>query len=160
MRVKSDLGSEQEVGVPFPYGLTQKTKPEQREENPIPEAVCRLPGCRAERISDICPAPKGTFRRGLGRVLEMGAEKLDLKMQEARPPVPAASPEEALNAVKQAVTEARRAYLTALAPLSADERNELRQGLYPVLTEQEGMGQTLSDRTTGRRLLDLLNSLS
>ena len=95
-------------------------------------------------------------RSGLGRVLDMAAEKLDLKIQETQPPVPAASPEEALNAVKHAVTEARTAYLAALAPLTPADRSTLQRGLHPVLTDQDGMGQTLSDRTSGRRLLDLL----
>ena len=66
----------------------------------------------------------------------MAAEKLDLKTPKTPPPVQAASPEEALNAVKQAVTEARTAYLAALAPLTPAERNELQRELYPVLTEQ------------------------
>ena len=70
-----------------------------------------------------------------------------------------ASPEEALNAVKQAVTEAKTAYLAALAPLTPAERSELQQGLYPVLTEQNQVGHTLSDRGSGRHLLDLLEKM-
>jgi len=98
-------------------------------------------------------------RSGLGQVLDMAAEKLDLKIQPARPRVQAASPEAALNAVKQSVTEARTAYLAALAPLAPGERSELQQGLYPVLADQDGIGQTLSDRTSGRHLLDLLEKM-
>ena len=95
-------------------------------------------------------------RPGLGRVLDMAAEKLDWKIPKAQPPVPVASSEEALNAVKQAVTESRTAYLAALAILTPAERGELQQGLYPILTEQNQVGHTLSDRPGGRRLLDLL----
>ena len=64
-----------------------------------------------------------------------------------------------LNAVKQAVTEAKKAYLAALAPLTPAERSELQQGLYPVLTEQNQVGHTLSDRASGRHLLDLLEKM-
>ena len=98
-------------------------------------------------------------RSGLGRVLDMAAEKLDLKIQPAAPPGRAASPEEALDAVKQAVTEARTAYLAALAPLAPAEIGQLQGGLYRVLTDQDGLGQTLTDRTTGRYLLDLLEKM-
>jgi len=94
-------------------------------------------------------------RSGPGRVLDMAAEKLDLKIRQAQPSIQAASPEDALNAIERAVTAARTAYLAALASLAPTERSELQQWLYPVLTNQDGMGQTLSDRATGRRMLDL-----
>jgi len=98
-------------------------------------------------------------RSGLGRVLGMAAEKLDSKMQQTQPPVRAASPEEALNAVKQAVTDAKTAYLAALESLSPVEISQLQQNLYPVLTDQNSVGHTLSDRTSGRQLLDLLEKM-
>lgn len=98
-------------------------------------------------------------RLGLGRVLDMAAEKLDLKTPKHRAAVGAESPEDILKAVKQAVTEARTAYLAALAPLTPGERNELQRELYPVLTEQNSVGHTLSDRTRGRQLLDLLEKM-
>ena len=98
-------------------------------------------------------------RTGLGRVLDMSAEKLDLKTTKTSPPVEPASPEEALNVVKQAVTEAKTAYLAAIEPLTPAERNKLQRELYPVLTEQNRVGHTLSDRWSGRRLTDLLEKM-
>ena len=98
-------------------------------------------------------------RTGLGRVLDMSAEKLDLKTTKTSPPVEPASPEEALNVVKQAVTEAKTAYLAAIEPLTPAERNKLQRELYPVLTEQGRVGHTLSDRWSGRRLTDLLEKM-
>ena len=86
----------------------------------------------------------------------MAAEKLDWKTPKAQPPVQVASPEEALDAVKQAGTEAMTAYLAVLAPLAPAERSELQRGLNTVLTEQNQVGHTLSDRGSGRRLLHLL----
>ena len=98
-------------------------------------------------------------RTGLGRVLDMSAEKLDVKTAKAAPPVETVSSEEALNLVRQAVTEARTAYLAAIEPLTPAERNTLQQKLYPVLTEQNRVGHTLSDRWSGRRLTDLLEKM-
>jgi len=95
-------------------------------------------------------------RTGLGRVLDMSADKLDLKTTKTSPSVEPASPEEALNVVKQAVTEAKTAYLAAIEPLTPVERNTLQRELHPVLTEQNRVGHTLSDRWSGRRLTDLL----
>jgi hypothetical protein len=85
----------------------------------------------------------------------MAAEKLDWKTQKAQPPAQAASSAEALGVVKQAVADAKTAYLAALAPITAAERGQLQQQLNPVLTEQNQVGHSLSDRGTGRRLLDL-----
>ena len=96
---------------------------------------------------------------GLGRVLDMSAEKLDLQATKTSPPVEPASPEEALNVVKQAVAEAETAYLAAVEPLTPAERNTLQRELYPVLTEQNRVGHTLSDRWSGRRLTDLLEKM-
>jgi hypothetical protein len=98
-------------------------------------------------------------RSGLGQTLSMAAEKLDLKTSKVPSRVQVASPDEALNAVKQAVTEAKTACLAALVPLDPAERTELQNGLYPVLTEQNQVGHTLSDRESGRRLLDLLEKM-
>jgi len=96
---------------------------------------------------------------GVGQVLDKAAEKLDLKTLPAPSAVEVASPEDALNAVKRAVTQARTAYLAALAPLTPAERSDLQQRLHPVLTEQNQVGHTLSDRGSGRRLLGLLEKM-
>jgi hypothetical protein len=95
----------------------------------------------------------------LGCVLDMAAEKLDLKAEPTSPPAPPVSPEEALSKVKEALVAAKTAHLGALAPLTPAERNELQRGLYPMLTEQNRVGHTLADRAGGRRLTDLLQKM-
>lgn len=56
---------------------------------------------------------------GVEQALEMAAQKLGLKMTQGRSSTQAASPKDALDVVKQAVTEARVASLAALAPAYA-----------------------------------------
>jgi len=65
------------------------------------------------------------------------------------------SPEQALDILKQALVRAQTAYAAAIAPLSQSEISQLRQQLYPVLTEQGSIGHTLWNRPTGRYLCDL-----
>lgn len=93
---------------------------------------------------------------GLGRVLDMTAEKLDWKAPKTAPVGQVGSSEEALNAIEQAVTKARTSYQASLAPLTPAERSVLQQDLYRVMTEWNRVGHTLPDRDSGRRLLDLL----
>ena len=69
------------------------------------------------------------------------------------------SPQEALDVVKQALVEAQTAHAAALAPLSKGEIRELTTYLYPVLVTQNNVGHTLTDRGTGRRLVDLLERM-
>jgi hypothetical protein len=97
--------------------------------------------------------------RGLDRVLAIAAEKLDLKKREPRSFVAVTSPEQALDLLKQALTDAQVAHAAALAPLSKDEIRTLDENLYPVLTSQNRYGHTLQDRWTGRRLCDLMEKL-
>lgn len=95
-------------------------------------------------------------RSRVEQLLEMAAQKLDLKVTPSRSPAKVASPDDALEAVKQAVTKARTASLAAFAPITPAERSELQQGLYRVFNELSGHGHTLEDRFSGRRQLDLL----
>jgi hypothetical protein len=99
-------------------------------------------------------------RSGLGPVVATAAEKLDLGKRKPRRSVPVASPQEALEVVKQALIEAQTAYSAALAPLTKGEIEELRGRLYPVLTGQSTVGHTLSDRGSGRRLCDLMEKMN
>ena len=95
-------------------------------------------------------------RAGVGQVVDMAAERLDIKTQKTQPLLPATSSKDALNAIKQAVTESRTAYMAALAPLTPDERIELQRELNPTLTEQNIAGHTLFDGARGRHLLQQL----
>jgi hypothetical protein len=93
---------------------------------------------------------------GLDRALAIAREKMDAghRGQQKLPDVK--SPEQALETLKQALVKAQTAYTAAMAPLSRNEIAQLRQQLYPILTEQGSIGHTLWDRSTGRYLCDLL----
>jgi len=96
---------------------------------------------------------------GLAKVLAIAAAKLDLSPRKARKLAPPSSPEQALDAIEQALTEAQTAYCAALAPLEKSEIQELQTYLVPVLSTQNQVGHTLSDRGTGRRLCDLMEKM-
>ena len=96
---------------------------------------------------------------GLDRALGIARTKMDL---DQRPPstfTPVGSPEAALEAVTTALTGAQLAHNKALAPLSRSEIKQLADGLYPMLTTRPSVGHTVSGRSTGRRLCDLLEKL-
>ena len=92
----------------------------------------------------------------LALTLAIAAEKLDLGRRKPRAAGAVASPREALEAVKQALADAQLAYLAALAPLTKSEIQTLQANLYPILTSQNNVGHTLQNRSTGRRLCDLM----
>jgi hypothetical protein len=96
---------------------------------------------------------------GLDRALAIAGQKLDLGPQKPRSFVPVTTPEQALDMVRSALTDAQVHYAAALAPLSPSEVRELMQNLYPVLVSQNNVGHTLQSRGTGRRLCDLLEKL-
>ena len=93
---------------------------------------------------------------GFDRALCIAREKMDQGRRTPRKFVHVKSPEEALEAVKQALVGAQTGYADALAPLTRYEISELNRGLYPILTSQNREGHTLVDRGTGRRLCNLL----
>jgi hypothetical protein len=96
---------------------------------------------------------------GVAKVLATAREKLDLPAREPRKyPVPT-SPQQALDIVKQCLTDAQMSYAAALAPLSKEEIRYLNTNLYPVLVSQNQVGHTLQDRGTGRRLCDLMEKM-
>jgi len=96
---------------------------------------------------------------GLAEALAIAAEKLDLPKRRPRSFSKVASPEEAMEVVKRALSESQIFYAGALAPLTKNEVRELQRYLYPILTAQNNAGHTLSNRGTGRRLCDLLEKL-
>ena len=98
-------------------------------------------------------------RDGLAPVLGMAAAKLDFTARKPRKAVPVASPEQALEVIKQALTEAQVAYSAAMAPLQKSEIRELQANLVPVMCTQNQVGHTLADRGTGRRLCDLMEKI-
>jgi hypothetical protein len=94
--------------------------------------------------------------KGLDRALAMAREKMDLGSRSPRTFSEVTSPDQALETLKRAITEAGSAYKAAMSPLSPDEVAWLSQWLYPVLTSQAAFGHALGDPATGRRLCDLL----
>ncbi len=97
--------------------------------------------------------------KGLDRALRIARDTMDVSRREPRRFSAVASPEQALETLKKALTEAQVAYAAALAPLSRSEIAELTQGLYPVLTGQNAFGHVLADSDMGQRLCDLLEKM-
>ena len=97
--------------------------------------------------------------RGLDRVLSIARTKTDCQSREPRAFAPVTTPEQALEAVKQALTGAQVAYNAALAPLDRSEIRELAGSLYPVMAGENNVGHTLSRISTGRRLCGLLEKV-
>ena len=97
--------------------------------------------------------------KGFDRALAIAREKMDAGHREPQKLPEVKSPEQALDVLKQALVKAQTAYAAAMAPLSQSEIAQLRQQLYPVLTEQVTIGHTLWDRSTGRYLCDLLEKM-
>jgi hypothetical protein len=96
---------------------------------------------------------------GLGQLLSTARGKLDLSAREPHKAKPVANAQEALEAIKQALTDAQIAYAAALGPLSKSEIRELTTNLYPIFTSQNQVGHTLQDRGTGRRLCELIEKI-
>ncbi len=96
---------------------------------------------------------------GLGRVLATAAEKLDLKQRKPRKFTEVDSPEQALEVIKRALTDAQLAYCKALSPLDKREIRQLTDNLYPILTGQARVGHALRSNSTGRRMCDLMEKL-
>jgi hypothetical protein len=96
---------------------------------------------------------------GLDQALATAREKMGAGHRELQKSPDAASPEQALDVLKQAMTKASTAYATAIAPLSQTEITYLRQRLYLILTGQGSIGHTLWDRSSGRYLCDLLEKM-
>jgi hypothetical protein len=96
---------------------------------------------------------------GLAQTLPMICEKLDLGHRTPRPFATVKSSQEALGVLKEALVEAQTAYAAALSPLNKSEIRELTTYLYPTLTGNAHVGHTLDDRTTGRRLCDLMEKM-
>jgi len=97
---------------------------------------------------------------GLAQALAIARTRMDLKrqpVQENRTPI--ASPEEAIEAVQESLCGAQAGYSEALSTLTRTEVAELSRNLYPILVSQTRNGHTLPDRSTGRRLCDLLTKM-
>ncbi|NIA16243.1 MAG: hypothetical protein GWP08_19440, partial [Nitrospiraceae bacterium] len=94
--------------------------------------------------------------RGLDGVLDIAAAKLDFKEPSQGSDDSASPDDKPLDVVRRALERAREAQDTALTPLTPGEVRHLEQSLYRVLTGDVRTGHTLSSRSTGRRLIQLL----
>ena len=98
-------------------------------------------------------------QKGFARMLTIAREKMDLPPAEIGCPPHVTNATEALQAVREALSNAQSNFAQAVSTLSKGEINELATRCYPVLTSQNKVGHTLNDRGTGRRLCDLLEKL-
>ncbi|MGO8748279.1 MAG: hypothetical protein ACLQNE_20080 [Thermoguttaceae bacterium] len=113
----------------------------------------------AERFTrELHEALRGN-EEGFDRALRIARAKMDCGARPARSFAPVTSPQQALEAVKQALVGAQVGYAKALAPLSRSELGELTRSLYPILCGTCNQGHTINDRGTGRRLCDLLEKM-
>lgn len=113
----------------------------------------------AERFTRDLHTAARNPRGGLGDLLAIAGEKMDVGKRKPRKLAAAASPEQALDAVREAIVEAQASYGAALAPLTKSEIRELQSHLVPVLCTQNQVGHTVNDRGTARRLCDLMEKM-
>jgi hypothetical protein len=104
----------------------------------------------AERFTRELHKIAANDREGLAKLLAIASVKMDAGPQKVRQYPPVTSPEQALDIIKQALTDAQVAYCAALAPLSKSEIRELQTYLVPVLTTQNHVGHTVVDRGEAR----------
>ncbi len=97
--------------------------------------------------------------KGLDQAMVIAGGKLDLKTAPSDRLDSVENPEQALEAVRKALTRAQVAYAAALAPLTGGEVGRLRRSLYQTLTRNGSVGHTLSDRGSGRYVCDLLEKV-
>jgi len=96
---------------------------------------------------------------GLARILAIAADKMDAGQRKPRKGPPVTSAAQALEVIKQAMTDAQVSYCAALAPLNKAEISQLLTYAVPVLCTQNQVGHTLVDRGTGRQLCDLMEKM-
>jgi hypothetical protein len=113
----------------------------------------------AERFTRELHAGALGGREGFDALLALARKKMDCGERQPLKFPKFTSPEQALDAVKQAVANAQTAYAAALAPLTKSQIRELDSYLYPIMVGQNNVGHTLQDRGTGRRLCDLTETM-
>lgn len=113
----------------------------------------------AERFTRDLHAAALDGNEGLAQVLAIESVKMDLGPRKPRKSAAPATADQALETIKQALTEAQVAYCAALAPLGKSEIRELQANLVSVFSTQNQVGHTLNDRGTGRRLCDLMEKM-
>ena len=96
---------------------------------------------------------------GLVRALAIIADKMDLPRREPGSFKKVATPQQALETVKAALTDVQTTFAAAFSTLTKSELRELQSQLYPVMVSQNQVGHTLQSRGTGRRLCDIMEKI-
>jgi hypothetical protein len=101
---------------------------------------------------------KGTLggRDGFAYLLAIAAQKMDLSARKPKEYAEVTSPEQALEVLKQAITDANVAYTSALSPLNKAQIRDLETNIYPVFIGENHVGHTVNDRYAARRLCDTM----
>jgi len=132
---------------------------------------CRLKWYdRLMRNPAIAPAEAECFTRelhqavlgkagGFTEVLRTAREKLDCPPRDLHPMPSVHSPEQALDVLQQVLAKAKDDYAAAVAPLAKPESNELTNRSYSVFVGANDVGHTLNDRSSARRLCDLMEKM-
>jgi hypothetical protein len=98
-------------------------------------------------------------RDGFAYLMAIAAQKMDLTPRKAKTFADAESPEQALEILKQALSDASVAYAAAIAPLTKSQIRDLETNINPVFLGQNQVGHTLNDRYNGRRLCDTMEMM-
>jgi hypothetical protein len=96
---------------------------------------------------------------GLDRALIIARDKMDQEPREPGTYAEITSPEDALEAVKRALTQVQVRYAAALSPLTRSEISQLVDTSYSVFTSRASNGHTLPSRGAARRQCQLLQKL-
>lgn len=96
---------------------------------------------------------------GFAEVLRTVREKLDLPTRDLPSMPKLQSSGQALEVLQQVLASVNRDYSAALAPLTKPEVDELASRSYSVFVGGNTIGHTLIDRTSGRRLCDLMEKM-
>jgi len=99
-------------------------------------------------------------RKGLAEVLRAAADKLDIGEHPPGTFPEVDSPEQALEAIRRALTAAQIAYAATLAPLTRSEIQTLQTSLNPVFTTENRVGHTLQRRGSGQQLVRVMQKMN
>jgi hypothetical protein len=98
-------------------------------------------------------------RDGFAYLLAIAAQKLDLSIRKPKTYPEVTSPEQALEILEQAITEANVSYTAALAPLTKSQIRDLEINISPVFAGQNHVGHSLNDISSGRRMCDTIEMM-
>jgi len=99
--------------------------------------------------------------QGLRRAVALAAQRLDVDPHSKGKVVSPRKATDAREMIMRTLAEARQSWDAALAPLSDEEKNDLRANAYDVTTKQVvGNGHTFPDKAAGRRICDSMEKMN